>query len=521
MNRQPRSLPGLLSLTLAQTPDLPPEIEAALVQWRGDVAGPTWEVVLDEETVMGRTLFNGRAAARIRPGPDETWFDAARSFLQQAHGILGVDGGSALTNVRVMTLPLGMPGGTDKVSVRFAQVIQGVPVRRGFVSALFDKTGNLLCLDSDGLPHLAEFDVRATVDASMAATIAESAFVAETGEAAEFVGTPSLVIAQRLQGSRRSGSLAWEVEVDGAERAILYSVQATGAPEVIERESLTHECFQEDVDGVKGTISGSVTAGLAPPGSGVPDWSSDRLANLTIEALPHLYVRRLANEALLDTTKSDGTFLFHARDPRAASSANERYGHGNDKESGFGEGVADVWAMYQADTPRLGLDDNPNNPLFATRYGDDRNHFCFCGDCPPAGVDHAARECLDLYSNADDHRDDFTNEPVGCARGTQGCHHGAEHGNGRPLMGALWKLRENLKSAHGADLGSAVANALFLGWMEGFTTPRIKNVIAYQFAILDGDGVLSQSPNFASIQAAFQARSFPGVQLPPVRATCH
>jgi hypothetical protein len=199
---------------------------------------------------------------------------------------------------------------------------------------------------------------------------------------------------------------------------------------------------------------------------------------------------------------------------------NDLYGHGNDKSSGFGEGMADVWAMYQADYPRLDIDDNDNNQQQPARFGDDRNHFCFCGGCPPAGVDHFPNECLDPFSSTDDHRYDVTGQPIGCTNGTQGCHHGMEHGNGRPLMGALWKVRENLKTVHGPDLGSAVANALFLGWMAAFTTPRIKNVISYQFAILDGNGNLSQGPNLGSVHAGFQARSFPGVLLPPVRMTC-
>jgi hypothetical protein len=63
-------------------------------------------VILDEETLKGRTLFNGRALVETTPGTNEAWFTTARAFLQQAHGILGVDGGAALTNVRVLMLPL-------------------------------------------------------------------------------------------------------------------------------------------------------------------------------------------------------------------------------------------------------------------------------------------------------------------------------------------------------------------------------------------------------------------------------
>jgi hypothetical protein len=205
-----------------------------------------------------------------------------------------------------------MTGGTDKVSVRLSQIVQGVPVRGGFVNALFDMTGNLLCLDPDGLPGIGGFDVQSTVSPLTATSVATSAFLADTGQEAQFVGTPTLVIRQRLQGSQRSGALAWEIEIDGDEQAFYYYVQATGVPAVVDKESLTHECFQQGAGAMQGTVSADVTAGLAPLGSGVPDWSFDRAANLVVGTLPHLYIRKLANNALLGTTKSDGTFRFPA-----------------------------------------------------------------------------------------------------------------------------------------------------------------------------------------------------------------
>lgn len=88
-------------------------------------------------------------------------------------------------------------------------------------------------------------------------------------------------------------------------------------------------------------------------------------------------------------------------------------------------------------------------------------------------------------------------------------------------MGAIWKVRENLKNRYGADLGGAMANELFLGWMGGFSIGKIKSVIPYQFAILDSDGVISEAQNFSEINGAFLAHFFPNIQHPPVRQICN
>jgi len=172
---------------------------------------------------------------------------------------------------------------------------------------------------------------------------------------------------------------------------------------------------------------------------------------------------------------------------------NVRYGHGNSR-LGFGEGISDVWAIYQADFHRVG------DPLVQSRSAS--NTRCFCGDCPPCGVDQS------------------------CSNGCQGCHGGAGggagHKDGTVLMGAMWKVRQNLKTTHGIDLGGAIADSLFLGWMNAFSIGEIKSVIMFQWLILDDDdGIIGNgTPNQADIEAGFVTHGFPGLTMPPIRLVC-
>lgn len=160
------------------------------------------------------------------------------------------------------------------------------------------------------------------------------------------------------------------------------------------------------------------------------------------------------------------------------------YGSGNHR-GGFGEGNADVWAMYLADFPIVGRS-------VGGRTGENTSEFC--GDCPP-GTDPCT-SCEACYSNA--------------------------HANGEVLMGALWKVRKKLKLDVGDDLGAAVADSLFLAWMNAFDTDRILSVIEYQWLVLDAgsDGLLANAPHKEQIDWGFLQQGFPGFQLPPFRYSC-
>jgi hypothetical protein len=152
---------------------------------------------------------------------------------------------------------------------------------------------------------------------------------------------------------------------------------------------------------------------------------------------------------------------------------NDRYGSGNGSD-GFGEGNADVFAMYLYDTPIVGA--GFFGPGTQIRSG--LNTTPFCGDTNP------------------------------------GCH-GGVHASGQVLGGALWKTRANLQAKYGGALGGLVADQLLSGWMNGFDQGTITTAVEIQWLTLDdNDGNIGNgTPNYAEIDAAFRAQGFPGFEL--------
>lgn len=153
--------------------------------------------------------------------------------------------------------------------------------------------------------------------------------------------------------------------------------------------------------------------------------------------------------------------------------ANVRYSSGNGSD-GFGEGNADVFAMYMTDTPQVGAG-------FFTSGGNIRtgtNTKQFCGDC--------------------------------CG----GCY-GGVHADGEVLMGAMWKIRTRLKNTLGSSAGQAAADNLFISWMNAYNDGQIKTIIEDHWLTLDDDdgNVGNGTPNFGDIDGGFRDQGFPGVTL--------
>jgi hypothetical protein len=153
--------------------------------------------------------------------------------------------------------------------------------------------------------------------------------------------------------------------------------------------------------------------------------------------------------------------------------ANDLYGSGNGGD-GFGEGAADVWAMYLYDTPLVGED--------------------FCG--PGCGI-----------------RSGWNNRQF-CGDSNGGCY-GQVHNDGEVLMGALWKVRDNLNTSLGNAAGDLYSDTILLAWFNGYNDRQIKTIIEDHWLALDDDdgNVGNGTPNFDEINDGFLAQGFPGVEL--------
>ena len=154
--------------------------------------------------------------------------------------------------------------------------------------------------------------------------------------------------------------------------------------------------------------------------------------------------------------------------------ANDLFGSFNGGD-GFGEGGGDCWAMYIGDSPVIGQDFH--GPGTFLRTGE--NTTTFCGD-----------------------------QNGGC--------YGEVHADGEPLMGAIWKVRRNLKNALGNAAGSALADQYLVAWFQTFNDGQIKSIIEDHWLMLDDDdGNLNNgTPNYPTIDAAFVEQAFPGFVLP-------
>ena len=153
--------------------------------------------------------------------------------------------------------------------------------------------------------------------------------------------------------------------------------------------------------------------------------------------------------------------------------ANVLYGSGNGSD-GFGEGNADVFAMYIYDTPLVGQG-------FFTSGGNIRsglNTRQFCGNSNP------------------------------------GCY-GQVHADGEVLMGALWKVRARMNTSLGNQAGDTLSNTLMVAWMNAYNDGQIRTFIEeHWLALDDNDGnIFNGTPNFADIDGGFRDQGFPGVTL--------
>jgi len=542
-------------------------------------AGRGWQLRRDRDTGWVRFLFGGALEPSVRPVGDDEVFAAAEEFVQLSEPLHGIEQ-AVLRRDRVVLLPLSIANSSDKLTARFVQEVDGVPVRAGTVNVLMDLDGRFLSLDTTGLPRLAGFDVRPSVPAADALEAARRLLRAEFGVFPTRVRGPELVIDQVPVDKTRRPELVWEVEVLYEEPGYqphgqIYRFAAKGSPYLVSRDELIHE-FD-----VYGNVSALVSPGLLPdvaynpeaaegmpflefstpvgtittdvdgdfsipgvdtplsatftfygtyadadndPGFGAdyslavtlqPNTQNDVLMNPSPSELTTAQANAYARineqrlwlksvnpadttldfraEALVNQTWAacnatfDGvkTNYFQVFDNCVNSAystvvfhemghfLNQLYGSFNASD-GFGEGMADVWAVYASDQPVVGQDFSSPGGFIRTA----ENSSMFCGD------------------------------------DNQGCQ-GQTHANGQPLVAAFWNVRERFNAALGDAAGDMAADVLLNAWMNAYDDGQVLNIIVEHLLVLDDDnGDLNDgTPNFDLINGGFVEQGFPGYQF--------
>jgi hypothetical protein len=548
-------------------------LDALETSWRPE-HGSSWRQLTDRETGWTELLHGGRAQAPLIPRSDADWMDMARHWVELSQELIGVAPGQLIPE-RVHFLPLSLAGTTDKVSVRLRQELGGVQVEDGLVNVLMDLDGNLLSIQSRALPR-ARLDVAPLLGAAEAVVLARPAFLELTGLRPQTAGEAGLVVAQDLRGGIRVPRLAWTVDLSWERAGTMPEVWRlhidARSGQVFRRTSLVHE-FD-----VGGTVSTMATPGTSPDTAGNPEvsmpapdmrvtssagtvftnssgqfnfpgvsgplnvtveyvglWNDVRNStgsdySLTVSASTGSGNSILMNPASTGTITSQSNAFLHVGQLRdwirsidpgdstadftAISNVNLNdtcnafyngssvnfflpgagcvntaystvvahemghwlnvlYGTGNGSD-GIGEGNADVFAMYLYDDPIVGKDFCGSACHIRTGL----NTRQFCGDASP------------------------------------GCH-GGVHADGEVWGGAAWKIRRNLNTTHGNNVGDMIANTLFLAWMNVYNQTQIRSIMEVQWLTLDdNDGNIDNgTPNYSDIDSAFREQGFPGYDI--------
>ena len=560
-----------------------PELDSALGAWRS-ANGSNWSYSLDRQTGWAELVYGGHTnAPALKPHSDA---DFAALALESAPATAGMHGLeiSTLEFQDTAFLPLGQIGTTDKQTVRLRQSVGGVRVEGAYLNLLFSMRGELLSVQSTGLPNASAIASQPALGARDATQLARGYFLAATNFDARASGTPELLIAQIVADGQRTGRLAWKVECNWSApdtdplRKLVYVDALTGALLRMD-EGIQH--FD-----LHGTINTNASPGLLPDTAGNPE---------TAQLMKYATVQTSSGSVHADET---GYFIFPTINTSTAVTfkfaglyASVNYAPGADYSlvttlpanfdnsvlmnpssttSGTPQANAYVVATMMRDWVR-GINPTDAHGDFVTAAnvnvtgtcnayynGTSINFFPAGGGCVNTAystiISHEQGHWMnDRYStgngsdgmgegNADVWSMYIWDTPlIGqnfsgggylrtgnnlrqfCGDLNGGCY-GEVHDDGEVWMGAAWKVRNNLNTTLGNAAGDLAANNLFLGWMNSYNQTQIKSVIETQWVTLDDDdgNIVNGSPHFDEINDAFVVQGFPGliVVCPPPTNVC-
>lgn len=547
----------------------PSDADQAFTQLRAEVPGlrANW----DFESGFPTFIFGKPIRLFGVPQSDADYEAAARQFIDAFPGLFGCDSSDLVTTL-VHHLQLAKIGTTDKVAVNFAQQVGGVDVKGGSIAILFNADGAIVGIENHAVANASAVDIVPTVSADAAQVIARNAF----GRAGRVLGVEFAVVRdeRKIGGSavwmvellggfdpvanlpvqekfyvdakdgsvlRRENMIHTITDLTGETRqwctpgtlpdtsgnptqkfllsrgdvnsgvgntdtdtagqwTITYSGTATQTVTWTFSNASTY-AHVDDQGGSDFTRSKSVTPGVkdytgintSPTQYNTAEMNAQRNGVLFREWVKTLdsadtkmdFLQRLnVNQNSSCNAYYNGTSTNYYRAGGGCNNtcystvvahevghwANDKYGSGNGSD-GFGEGAADAFAMYIFDTPIVGED-------FFTSGGDIRNGNNtrqYCGSCG-----------------------------AGC--------YGEVHADGEVLMGAFWKVRDNLNITLGDASGDLVADTLYHAWFTGYNANKICDTNETQILTLDDDNgnIDDGTPHSTDIENGFEAQGYPG-----------
>ncbi len=574
----------LLALSLAtpfafaQQPLAPrPSLDGALAAWRAQY-GESWTLALDTQTGWAQMLYGGRAASpSMQPRADADYVALAQAALAQTAALHGL-APSTLVLQDTCFLPLGQIGSGDKQTVRFRQAVGGVPVEGAFLNLLFSAHGELLSLQSTGLPGAENVSTQPALEGADAVGWARAHFLALTKFAALESSQPELVIAQIEDGAQRAGRLAWRIECrwsapesEPIGRRIYVDAQDGS---LLRSDELVHHLD------VGGTVSSLATPGTLPDVANNPETAqgvkygrctagattvyTDANGNFNFPgvsgplAVTFSFVGTYASVnyqpgtdyTLTQTLSGTGNsvLLNPAAGATITSQANAYIGstlmrdwiRGLNPVDAHGDFVtmANVSVSGTCNAYYDGVSTNffpPGGGCVDTSYSTvvshEQGHWMndrYGTGNGPDGMGEGNADTWSMYIwdtpvMGDGFFGPGTNVRTGlntrqfCGDTHPACY-GEVHADGEVWMGASWKVRANLNTTLGNAQGDLAANSLFLAWMNAYNQTQIRSIIETQWITLDDDNgtIVDGSPHFADIDAGFRAQGFPGLNACPL-----
>jgi hypothetical protein len=583
--------PILLSILFASTPSrviarpqdgpiprIHPDVAPALEAWRS-AHGPGWRLKTDVETGWLEMLSGGWATAPFRPRSQEDFVEIARITLARTEALHGIDADTRVFD-RALFLPLGQIGSGDKETVRFREIVHGVPVVGGYLNVLLAADGSLLSIQSTGLPHLSALPTSPSLTGLRAAQRAAELFVRQFGLEPTRITEPELVVDQvRTDDGARLPRLAWQVDAqwiqEGSDpEGLTFWIDARDGS-LVRSERNIH--FFD----VGGTVGSMATPGTNPDTAANPE---------TAQIMKYMRVDSSAGTVFTD---ANGYFVF----PGVAAPLSCTFTY----RGSFNDVVNVAGANYSLTQTLLPGQSNSvsMNPASIATVTSQANVFNVVDkqrdfvrsinpadgtmDFPHSSVVNLGQTCNAFfdggginffaagggcvntaYSTVISHEDGHwgnqvyltgngadgmgegnadvwamyiwdtpvvgagffgtgsqirngNNTQAFCGDCCGGCY-GEVHADGEPWMGAAWKVRNRLNNTHGDAMGDLIANTIFVTWMEAYNQSQIKSVIETQWLTLDdSDGNINNgTPHFNDIDMGFRDQSFPGVVLLPV-----
>ncbi|HUR27044.1 MAG TPA: hypothetical protein VM509_02565 [Planctomycetota bacterium] len=550
-------------------------VQLALDNWRVE-HGSSWQIKFDDATGYARFLYGGSAAPLFTPHSDADYLALARQAARDTYELHGIEV-ETLVDDQVMFLPLSNAGSTDKMTVQFRQMIQGVPVEGGFLNVLFDLSGRILSVDTTALPAVAGMLTTPGLSHARGSQLAMEFFYADAKVAATDVNVPELVV-YKLDSDPLRAVLCWKstaqyIDDRGYAEGYTYFIDAHNGRR-IQRENAIHH-FD-----VSGTVKSMASPGTKPDEASNPTQAivmpnmniTSPQGNVTADSAGNFNIVG-ATAPVMATFKFVGPWanvtLTSAGSPGTSTAINLTSASGNtpllNPASVAGitaEANAFNWTNKLRDWTRSVNPADAVNDFQALVHtavagscnaffnGSSTNFYSAGGGCVNTSyadvVVHETGHWLNVRYNSGNGSDGFgegnadnfalylTDQPIlgadfqgvgsmirtgnnprqFCGDGSPGCY-GEVHNDGEVLMGACWKVRVNLKNSLGSSAGQVAANTIFNSWMNAYNDTQIKTIVETHWLTLDdNDGNIGNgTPNFTAIETGFRAQGFPQINL--------